>query len=86
MSDVFLGGAEKFLTVSAESASRMTSRSVSAFAVVEADPDHAFAEAAFMDKVRFQVANQLVEEVVGLVNQANGDVRERGGRAGIQPR
>lgn len=37
--------------------------------MVEAGAGHAFAEAAFLDKVRFQAANQLVEEVVGLVEE-----------------
>jgi len=49
--------------------------------VVEAGAGHAFAEAAFFDEVFFQAADELVEEVVGLVDEANGDVGQCLGRA-----
>jgi hypothetical protein len=39
-----------------------------AIAVFEAGAGHAFAEAAFAHKIFFQAADQLVEEVVGLVD------------------
>lgn len=51
--------------------------------VVEAGLGHVFAEAAFFDKVFFEAANLLVEKVVGLVNEANGDVGDDFGRAGF---
>src|SRR5215468_9164919 len=45
-----------------------------AFPVVEPGASHAFAEAAFFDEVFFQAANQLIEEVVGLMDQTDGDI------------
>ena len=41
---------------------------------MEAHAGHAFAEAAFFDEVFFQAANELIEKVISLVNQADGDV------------
>ncbi len=51
-----------------------------AFPVVEAGAGHALAQAAFFDEVLLQAANQLVQQVVGLVNQAEGNVGEDAGR------
>lgn len=42
---------------------------------------HALAQAAFFHEVLLQAANQLVQQVVGLVNQAEGDVGEHAGRS-----
>lgn len=52
-------------------------------AVLEAGLGHVFAEAAFFDEVFFEAAYLLVEEIVGLVNEANGDVGNDFGRAGF---
>jgi hypothetical protein len=49
--------------------------------VAETGAGHAFAEAAFFDEVLFQTTEQLIEEVVGLMDEAEGDVGEDFGRA-----
>ena len=40
----------------------------------ETDAGHAFAQAPLFDEVLFQTAKLLVEQVVGLMNQADRDV------------
>ena len=50
----------------------------------EAGAGHAFAEAAFFEEVFFEAADLLVEEVVGLVDEADGDVGEGSGRAVLE--
>ena len=49
--------------------------------VVEAGAGHLLADAAVLDEVFFELADLLVEEVVGLVDQAERNVGEDGGRA-----
>ena len=53
------------------------------FAVVESGFGHLLADAAFFDEVLFQPAALLVEQVVGLMDEADGDVGEDIGRAGV---
>lgn len=45
---------------------------------------HPLAEAAFFQESLFQLAQQLIEEVVGLMNQADQDVGDYFGRAGFE--
>lgn len=52
-------------------------------AIVEAGFGHLFADAAFLDEVLFEAAALLVEEVVGLVDEADGDVGEDFRWAGV---
>src|SRR5436190_5798795 len=42
--------------------------------VLEAKSGHALAEAALLEELLFQAAELLVDQVVGLINQAKGDV------------
>jgi len=42
--------------------------------VIEAGAGHALAQAALFQEILFQSAELLVNEVVGLMNQADGDV------------
>src|SRR6266478_6211233 len=51
--------------------------------VLQAGARHALADAAFLDEVLLQPANLPVEEIVGLMNQANGDVGHYRGGAGF---
>ena len=44
------------------------------FTIVEAGFGHLFADAAFLDEVFFQPPSLLVEEVVGLVDEADEGV------------
>ena len=50
----------------------------------EAGAGHAFAQAALLEKGLFQLAKLLIQEVVGLVDQANEDVGNHFGGAGFQ--
>ncbi len=50
----------------------------------EAGAGHALTEAAFSEEVLFEAAELLVEEVVGLVNDADDDIGHHFGRAGFQ--
>ena len=50
-------------------------------AVVQAGAGHLLADAAIFHEVLFQMADLLVEEVVGLVDEADGDVGKDGGGA-----
>lgn len=52
-----------------------------AIAVVQSGLGHALAEAAFFDEVLFQALELAVEEVVGLVEEADRDIRESFGGA-----
>lgn len=54
--------------------------------ILEAGLGHSLADAAVFDEVFFEAAALLVEEVVGLVNEADDDVREDFGRAGVHER
>ena len=51
--------------------------SVRLVAVREAGAGHALAQAALVQEILFQSAELLVEQVVGLVDQADGDVGDR---------
>ena len=51
--------------------------------VGEAGSGHALAQAALFQEILLQTAELLVNEIVGLVNQANGNVRDNFGRAGF---
>ena len=51
--------------------------------VVEPRLKHPLAQAALFQKIFFQSAELLVNEVVGLVNQADGNVGDDFGRAGF---
>jgi hypothetical protein len=42
--------------------------------MTEAGARHAFADAAVFEEVLFEAAELLIEQVVGLVDQADGDV------------
>lgn len=53
------------------------------FPILQAGLGHALADAAFFDEVFFQSAALLVEEVVGLMDEADGDVGEDFRRAGV---
>ena len=53
--------------------------------VFEAGAGHAFAEAAFLHEVFFEPADLLVEEVVGLVDDADRDVGQGSGRVLLVP-
>lgn len=53
-------------------------------AVVQAGAGHLLADAAIFHEVLFQTTDLLVEEVVGLVDEAEGDVGENGGVAVIE--
>lgn len=55
-----------------------------AIAFGEAGAGHALAKAAFSEEGFFQLAKMLVEEVVGLVDQADEDVGDAFGWAGFQ--
>ena len=48
---------------------------------LEAGPGHALAESAFLEEILFEPADLLVEEVVGLVDEAEGNVGDDLGRA-----
>ena len=52
-------------------------------AVLPPDAGHAFAQAALLDEVLLQAAKLLIQEVVGLVDQAEGDVGDDLGGAGF---
>ena len=52
-------------------------------ALGEAGAGHAFAEAAFLQEILFEPPELLVEQVVGLVDQANKNVGHYFGRAGF---
>jgi len=47
----------------------------------EADAGHAFAQAAFFEEVAFEAGDLPIEEVIGLVDQADENVRDDLGRA-----
>lgn len=49
---------------------------------LEAGAGHAFAEAALLDEVFLKAEELLIEQVVCLVDEADGDVGEDGGRTG----
>lgn len=51
--------------------------------VSEADAGHALAQATLLEEIGFEAAELFVDEIVGLVNQADRDVRDDFGRAGI---
>lgn len=51
--------------------------------VVEAGFGHSLAEAALLEEVFFEATDLLVEEVVGLMNAADGDVGEGLRRASV---
>jgi hypothetical protein len=51
--------------------------------VLQADAGHALAEAALLDEVFLQAKELLVDQVVGLVDEANRDVGDYGWRAGL---
>jgi hypothetical protein len=51
--------------------------------VLQADAGHALAEAALLDKVFLQAKELLVNQVVGLVDKADGDVGDHVRRAGF---
>src|SRR5262245_42911849 len=52
-------------------------------AVLQACFGHALTDAAFFDEVSFEPADLFVEEIVGLVDDTNGDVGDNLGRAGL---
>lgn len=54
--------------------------------VLHAGLGHALADAALFDKVLLQATALLVEEIVGLMNEAEGDVCKDLGRAGFKER
>ncbi len=49
----------------------------------EAGAGHALAQAAFLEKVLFEALDLLVEQVIGLMDQANEDVGDRLRRPGF---
>ena len=52
----------------------MDSALFGAVAVLEPDAGHALAQAALFDKLFFQGLELLIDEIIGLMNQANGNV------------
>ncbi len=52
-------------------------------ATLQAGGGHALAQSAVREEVFFQAADLLVEEVVGLVDEAKGDVGDDAWRAGL---
>ena len=54
--------------------------------VSEAGAGHAFAQAALLQEIPLQSAELLVYQVIGLVNQADGNVGNDFGRAGFHER
>lgn len=52
--------------------------------VAEAGAGHALAETAFLHEGFFQLPEELVEEIVGLVDHADEDIGYYFGRAGFQ--
>ena len=63
-----------FNRISRESAVPEKGRRGLIIPVRQSGTGHFFADAAFLDEVQFQVANLSIHEVVGLVNEADGDV------------
>ena len=51
--------------------------------MLQAGLGHALADAALLDEVLLEAASLLVEQVVGLMDQADGEVRQNLGRAGV---
>jgi hypothetical protein len=51
--------------------------------LLEAGPRQAFAEADFFEKILLQPADLLIEEVVALVDDAEGDIGDDFGGAGF---
>ena len=51
--------------------------------MLQADAGHALAEAALFEKVFLQTAKLLVNQVIGLMDEAEGDVGHHFGRAGF---
>lgn len=51
--------------------------------MLQAGLGHALADAALLDEVLFQAAALLVEQVIGLVDQADGEVCQNLGRASL---
>jgi hypothetical protein len=49
----------------------------------EAGTGHAFAEAAFLDEGGLELADRLIEEVVGLVDEADEAIGHDLGRSGV---
>ena len=50
----------------------------------EADPGHAFAEAALFEEIFFEAEELPIEQVVRLVDEADRDVGDGLGRAGLE--
>lgn len=44
---------------------------------------HPFPDAAFVDKIALQAPDLLVEEIVGLMDETNGDICDDLGRASV---
>ena len=53
---------------------------------LDAGARHAFAQTAFVEKRFFQLSNLLIQQVIGLVNEANQNIRHHFGRSGIKER
>ena len=51
--------------------------------VVESDLEHPLPQASLFKKILLQSAELLIQEVVGLVNETDGDVGQHLGRAGF---
>lgn len=56
------------------------------FPILQAGLGHLLADAAFLDEVLLQSAALLVEEVIRLMDEADGDVRQDLGRTGVHER
>ena len=52
--------------------------------ILQAGAGHALAQAAVFDEVLLQTAELLVDQVIGLVDEAQGDIGHDFGRAGFQ--
>ena len=52
--------------------------------MIHACSEHLFFEAAFFDEIVFEAGDLSVEKVVGLVGEAEGDVRDDLGWAGFE--
>jgi hypothetical protein len=51
--------------------------------ILEPHTGHALPQTAFLDEILFQSANLLIEQIVGLVDQTEGDVGDDFGGAGF---
>src|ERR1700677_5046198 len=51
--------------------------------VLYAGTGHALAQTALFDEVLLEAAEVLVDQIIGLVDEAEGDVRHHFGRAGV---